>query len=157
MSAPAEVQVKIRSLREGDAEAIISIDALVTGVEKAGFWRGMLTLYEPEESASRPAMPSYLCEVAEAESRVIGFVVGDVQAWQFGMPRCARIVAICVHPDFRRAGVASLLARSLLETFRKMNLEVVQCLVRPGDPLGAFFASLGFSPSSWVTLEKPIG
>ncbi|MBI3448062.1 MAG: GNAT family N-acetyltransferase [Acidobacteria bacterium] len=156
MPAPAEVQVKIRPLREGDAEAIISIDALVTGVEKAGFWRGLLTLYEPEENAPRPAMSSYLCEVAESGSRVVGFVVGDVQAWQFGMPRCARIVAIGVHPDFRRAGVASLLARSLLETFRKMNLEIVQCLVRPGDPLGAFFASLGFAPSSWVTLEKPM-
>ena len=162
MPASADTQVRIRPLREADIEAIIAIDSLITGAEKAGFWRGLLTLYEPftegepEENAPRKAVPTYLCEVAETSSRVVGFILADVQAWQFGMPRCGRIVAIGVHPDHRRAGIASLLARDLLETFRKMNLPVVQCLVRPGDPLGEFFASLGFTPSSWLTLEKPL-
>jgi len=159
MSGNVERQVRIRPLREADIEAIIGIDSLIAGEEKAGFWRGLLKLYEPgapTEGGETPERITFLCLVAEAGPEVVGFVLGDVQAWQFGMPRCARIVAIGVHPGHRRAGVASLLARELLETFRKMNLPLVQCLVRPGDPLGDFFASLGFAPSTWLTLEKPV-
>ncbi len=164
--APSEAMgVNIRPLRAGDIEAIISIDAEITGEGKPGFWRGLLTIYEPEdpdEGAAAPGgeprgHPTYLCEVAEEGGEVIGFVLGDVQAWQFGIPRCGRIIAIGVRPSSRRAGVASRLARELLETFGKMNLPVVQCLVRSGDPLGAFFASMGFETSPWVTLEKRLG
>jgi len=157
-------------MRESDIEAIIGIDFLITGEQKAGFWRGLLTLYEPKAEAApgegepEPARcepprssPTYLCQVAEIEGRVAGCILGDVQAWHFGIPRCGRIIAIGVHPDHRRRRIASWLARDLLETFRKMNLPVVQCLVLPGDPLGEFFASLGFTPAPWLTLEKPIG
>src|SRR5206468_12089730 len=101
-------QVRIRPLREADIEAIIGIDALISGEEKAGFWRGLLKLYEPvasAEDAGAPERITFLCLVAEEGSRVVGFVLGDVQAWQFGMPRCARIVAIGVHPEHRRAGI----------------------------------------------------
>jgi len=168
MPATAETGVRIRPLRAADIEAIIAIDAMITGTAKAGFWRGLLSLYEPPVSDSEgdgalagrspsSEVQAYLCEVAESGTRVVGFILGDVQAWQFGMPRCGRIVAIGVHPDHRRSGVASLLAREMLESFRKMNLELVQCLVRPGDPLGEFFSSLGFAPSTWLSLEKRIG
>jgi ribosomal protein S18 acetylase RimI-like enzyme len=168
MPAPEEGRIRIRPLREADVEAIIEIDARISGEEKAGFWRGLLTLYEPggpageaEEDRPRepgPARPSptYLCEVAESGGRVVGFILGDVQPWQFGMPRCGRIIAVGVRPEERGSGVGSRLAREILEAFRKMDLDLVQCLVRPGDPLGAFFASLGFAPSSWLTLEKPL-
>lgn len=165
MTERAETEARIRPLKESDIEAIIAIDAVITGEEKSGFWRGLLTLYEPaaepaegeaaEEAAARPH-PTYLCEVAEAGGRVAGFILGDVQSWQFGIPRCGRIIAIGVHPDLRRSGIASRLAREMLETFRKMNLPLVQCLVRAGDPLGDFFGSLGFESSPWITLEKQI-
>ncbi len=162
MALSEETDLRIRPLRESDIETIISIDAEITGEGKPGFWRGLLTIYEPADPGEAPGgpeaaprgHPTYLCVVAEKGGEVIGFVLGDVQAWQFGIPRCGRIIAIGVRPASRRAGVASRLAREILETFRKMNLPVVQCLVRSGDPLGDFFASLGFAGSPWSTLEK---
>jgi ribosomal protein S18 acetylase RimI-like enzyme len=161
-----EAEVRIRPLREADIEMIIEIDAEISGEGKPGFWRGLLTVYEPEtpeeDRIDGPkeegrAHPTYLCEVAEKGGEVIGFVLGDVQAWQFGIPRCGRIIAIGVRPRHRGAEVASRLAREILEAFRKMNLPLVQCLVRTGDPLGDFFSSMGFVESSWVTLEKHLG
>ena len=83
--------------------------------------------------------------------------VPRIVPWQFGIHRCGRIIAIGVRPGHRRGGVASRLARELLEGFRKMNLPLVQCLVRKGDPLGAFFGSLGFETSPWETMEKRVG
>jgi ribosomal protein S18 acetylase RimI-like enzyme len=161
-------KLNIRPLREADIESIIAIDARITGEEKSGFWRGMLMVYDPaarmqsseqeggQADVKEATHPTYLCDVAESSGVVVGFILGDVQAWQFGIPRCGRIIAIGVHPDHRRSGVATKLARGLLETFKKMNLPVTQCLVRTGDPLGEFFRSLGFAPSPWETLERGV-
>jgi hypothetical protein len=43
-----EAEVRIRPLREADIEMIIEIDAEISGEGKPGFWRGLLTVYEPE-------------------------------------------------------------------------------------------------------------
>jgi ribosomal protein S18 acetylase RimI-like enzyme len=102
-------------------------------------------------------VPHHLCQVAEtadAKTRVVGFIIGDVQSWQFGLPRHGRIVAIGVDPDHARSGVATRLAEALLAVLRKMDLPFVQCLVRPGDTLGAFFGSLGFEEPEYRILEK---
>ena len=158
---------RTRPLKEQDIESIITIDALLTGgsgPDRAGFWRGLLSLYvEPTSGEPAVLQSPCLCEVAEAAGdqttppgAVAGFIIGDVQSWQFGIPRRGRIVAIGVHPSHGRSGVATLLAGSLLKTFRKMGLPFVHCLVRPGDPLGDFFRSLGFTASEFELLEKPL-
>jgi ribosomal protein S18 acetylase RimI-like enzyme len=158
---------RTRPLKEQDIESIIAIDALLTGgsgPDRAGFWRGLLSLYaEPTSGEPAVLQSPCLCAVAEAAGdqttppgAVAGFIIGDVQSWQFGIPRRGRIVAIGVHPSHRRSGVATLLAGSLLKTFRKMGLPFVHCLARPGDPLGDFFRSLGFTASEFELLEKPL-
>ena len=155
-----------RPLKEQDIESIIRIDALLTGSggpDRAGFWRGLLSIYSapPAEGIESVAPPQpQLCEVAQTTGpagmgpAVVGFIIGDVQSWQFGIPRHGRIVTIGVHPDHRRHGVASILAGSLLDTFRKMGLPFVHCLSRPGDQLGEFFGSVGFRKSEFEILEK---
>jgi GNAT superfamily N-acetyltransferase len=153
-------------MAEKDIEAIIAIDARLTGErgpDRAGFWRGLLTIQLPpvgeEGGAPPPAVPHHLCQVAEtadSAARVAGFIIGDVQSWQFGLPRHGRIVAIGVDPDHARSGVATLLAESLLGVLRRMGLPFVQCLVRPGDSLGAFFMSLGFTQPGFQILEKTL-
>ena len=154
---------RVRPMSEKDIEAIIAIDARLTGErgpERAGFWRGLLSIQlpgTPEGEAPPPPVPHHLCQVAEtadAKARVVGFIIGDVQAWQFGLPRHGRIVAIGVDPDHARSGVATRLAEALLGVLRKMDLPFVQCLVRPGDTLGAFFGSLGFEQPGYQILEK---
>lgn len=161
----------VRPLKESDIEAVISIDALVTGLSgqgRAGFWRGLLSIHagDPtgEGSGAEGIQPTlHPCEVAEVEDgegkaagRIVGFIIGDVQSWQFGIPRHGRIVTIGVDPAHARRGVATLLAESLLGSFRKMGLATVQCLTRPGDPLGDFFRSVGFERSEFDVLERDL-
>jgi len=155
-------QYRIRPLKEQDIESIIAIDAAVTGAtgpERAGFWRGLLSFYPAEAGETAPPQP-HLCMVAEIQAggqgRVAGFIIGDVQSWQFGLPRHGRIVTIGVHPEHRRQQVASLLVQALLDTFRKMGLPSVQCLSRPGDPLGVFFRAAGFGETTFEVLEKAL-
>lgn len=164
-------EYEVRPLKESDIEAVISIDALVTGLSgqgRAGFWRGLLSIYAGDpggvgSSAEGPQPTPHLCEVAVmtvgkgvAPGRIAGFIIGDVQSWQFGIPRHGRIVTIGVDPAHARRGVATLLADSLLGSFRKMGLSTVQCLTRPGDPLGDFFRSVGFERSEFDVLERDL-
>ena len=156
---------RVRPMSEKDIEAIIAIDARLTGErgpDRAGFWRGLLSIQLPgagEGETPPPTVPHHLCQVAETAAgspRVVGFIIGDVQSWQFGLPRHGRIVAIGVDPEHARSGVATMLAESLLSVLRRMGLPFVQCLVRPGDSLGAFFASLGFEQPGFQILEKEL-
>lgn len=161
----------VRPLKESDIEAVISIDALVTGLSgqgRAGFWRGLLSIHagDPagEDTGAEEIQPTWHpCEIAEVEygegeaaGRIVGFIIGDVQSWQFGIPRHGRIVTIGVDPAHARRGVATLMTESLLGSFRKMGLATVQCLARPGDPLGDFFRSVGFERSEFEVLERDL-
>jgi len=156
MSASTTSPVTIRSIQEGDVEAIIAIDAGITGTKKAGFWRGVLGTYVANGDEQPEGLSPSLCPVAELDGKVVGFMVGDIQSWQFGMPRRGRIVTIGVHPDYRRRGIASDLIRSLLATFERHGAATVQCPVQPGDPLRDFFLAHGFQTSPIVVLERKL-
>ena len=155
---------RVRPLKEMDIESIIAIDATITdkgGPDHAGFWRGLLTLHVPQEQDEPGRTESFtLCEVAEttdaSQPRVVGFAIGDIQSWQFGLPRHGRIVTVGVHPEHQRKGVATALAESLIASFRKMDLPFVHCLAEPGDPLAGFFKALDFAPADLRILEKSL-
>ena len=153
----------VRPMKERDIESIIAIDAVVTGSggpDRAGFWRGLLSIHAAAEEEGREEEPRApcLCEVAESSEGggIAGFIIGDVQSWQFGIPRHGRIVTIGVHPDHGRRGVATMLAGSLRKTFKKMGLPFVHCMVRPGDRLGEFFRAVGFESSTFEVLEQKL-
>jgi len=148
--------IEVRSLEERDIESVIRIVRAVTGEASEGFWRGMLRAYRMGEENLPDALSPSLCQVAVRDGGVIGFMIGDVQSWQFGIPRCGRIVAVGIHPDHRRTGAGRQLANAFFEQFRRLRVPVVQCMVRPGDPLGEFFASVGFEPGDWMTLTRPL-
>jgi ribosomal protein S18 acetylase RimI-like enzyme len=154
--------LNIRPVKESDIESIIALDSRLTGGgdHRAGFWRGLMALHVQPLEGEAPAVPFFLCHVAwitqPGESRLAGFIIGDIQSWQFGLPRHGRIVVLGVDPDLRRQGVATRLAESLLAVFRKMDLPFVHCLVEPGDPLEGLFGSLGFRAPGFRILEKSL-
>ena len=81
-------------------------------------------------------------------------MVGDIQSYQFGIPRCGRIVTIGVHPDFRRRDVGTRLIEAMFEVFRKFRVPLIQCLVRPQDSLRAFFRASGFQEVEFFAMER---
>ena len=143
-------ELVIRPVREDDVEAIIHLDARATGERKPGFWRGHLAPYLAAGDPAPESLIPELCLVAVMGEAVVGFVAGDVQSWQFGLPRSGRVVAIAVDPDRRRGGVGRALVARLLEQFRKMELHAVRCVVRPGDDLDRFFEGCGLGPSEFA-------
>ena len=148
--------VTVRAIRPGDVEAVIQIDGLISGERKAGFWRGMLGAYLAEEAGAPSELSPELCQVAEASGQVIGFMIGDIQSYQFGIPRCGRIVTIGVHPDHRRRDIGTHLIRAMFEVFRRFRVPFIQCLVRPDDPLRSFFGANGFREVEFFAMEREL-
>jgi len=149
-------EITVRAIRPGDVEAIIQLDSLISGEKKAGFWRGMLGVYLAREDEVPSEFSPDLCQVAEADHQVAGFMVGDIQSYQFGIPRCGRIVTVGVHPDFRRRDVGTRLMEAMVEVFRKFRVPLIQCLVRRDDPLRAFFRASGFHEVELLAMEKEL-
>jgi ribosomal protein S18 acetylase RimI-like enzyme len=156
MSTSTDKELLVRPIREGDVERIIQIDELVGSSRPASWWRGLLDLYADRDSDSSERLNHTLCQVAVKDGKILGFILGDIQAWQFGVERCGRVVAIGVDPAHSRRGVGSALLGALRTTFRARQLHLVQCLVRPGDPLHQFFSANGFGPSELEVLEQEL-
>lgn len=143
----------VRSIRQGDVAGILQVDRRVGGSRPEAAWRGLLEAYADPDFDDSERLNATLCQVALLEEKVVGFVIGDIQSWQFGIERCGRVVAIAVDPRHSREKIGTALLEALCDVFRARDLRVVQCLSHPELPLHAFFSARGFRRSDYEVLE----
>jgi len=145
--APATV-VSIRPVRPADLAQVIAIDSIVTGIEKAEYWRTIHRRYGDAERAGRRFL------VAEANGRVAGFVIGEVRDWEFGSPPCGWVFAIDVHPQFRLARLGTQLVSAMADWFRSEGVGTMRTiLARDNTLILSFFRSLGMTTGPFIPLE----
>ena len=70
--------VKIRTLKKEDLDAIVEIDEKVLGENRKNYWERKLELMNHKSSQ--------ISLVAEVEGKVVGFILGDISGWEFGVP-----------------------------------------------------------------------
>ena len=108
-------KVKIRVLDENDLDAVVGIDKRVVGKERRDFWKRKIAyagIYP------RPAL------VAEIEGKVVGFILGYVSGWEFGVPdTIGWIDTLGVDPAYQRRGIGKALFNELLEIFKRSGRE----------------------------------
>jgi len=140
--------VSIRSVRPADLAQVIAIDSIVTGLEKADYWRMIHRRYGDAERAGRRFL------VAEADGSVAGFVIGEVRDWEFGSPPCGWVFAIDVHPKFRLAGLGTQLVSAMADWFRAEGVDTMRTiLARDNTLILSFFRSLGMTTGPFIPLE----
>src|SRR4030067_2851183 len=104
-------EVKIRILDENDLDAVVHIDNRVLGKERRDFWKRKIAyagIYP------RPAL------IAEVDGKVVGFILGYVSGWEFGVPDTVGwIDTLGVDPAFQRRGIGRQLFNALIEIFKK--------------------------------------
>ena len=140
----------IRDATLSDLDAIISIDRHTSGMEKPAYWRETYDLYRGKREGG------YFL-VAESQNEVIGFIVGEIRAWEFGSPPCGWVFAIGVLGDHRLHGVGTSLLDGICERFRRAGISKVRTMVAPNrrDVL-AFFRSQGMMAGPYLELEKEL-
>jgi ribosomal protein S18 acetylase RimI-like enzyme len=157
--------VKIRVLDENDLDALVGIDKKVLGKERRDFWKRKIAyagIYP------RPAL------VAEVEGKVVGFILGYVSGWEFGVPDTVGwIDTLGVDPAYQRRGIGRALFKALIESFKRSGTEetpeakkveeqkagvnVVYTLTSWNDwDLLQFYHAMGFQKGEMLNLELKV-
>jgi ribosomal protein S18 acetylase RimI-like enzyme len=93
------------------------------------------------------------CIIAEEAGTVVGFIVGDIKEWSYGVERTGWIEIVGVSPEHMGKGIGKALGEALLGYFKKVGIKEVYTSVRwdSGD-LIEFFKSIGFDKSGFINL-----
>ncbi len=143
-------KVKIRTLKKEDLNAIVEIDQKVLGENRRNYWERKL------ESMNHQS--SQISLVAEMEGKVAGFILGDISGWEFGVPETIGwIDTLGVDPDHQKKGLATALARALIQNLRTLGVKTLYTLVSWNDwDLLQFFHAMGFSRGDMINLELKV-
>ena len=145
--------VEVGDLRASDLEDVIRIDSLHTGERKPGYWESVLGDFLGP-ATRRPSVGL----AARAESGMIGYLLGEVRAFEFGSEACGWVFAIGVDPEHLRSAVASRLLDEACIRFRELGVDRVRTMVRRNDvPVLSFFRTNGFVAGSFAQLELDLG
>ena len=145
-------QMSIRPLTLSDLDAIVEIDRKVLGKPRQDFWKKRMELI----SANRFPHSSL---VAELEEKVIGFILGEVSGWEFGVPdTIGWINTIGVDPGYQHRGVAKRLGEEFVKNVKSIGVSLVYTLVSWNDwDLLKFFRAMGFARGGdMINLELKI-
>jgi predicted N-acetyltransferase YhbS len=142
--------MKIRPLEKEDMEAIVEIDERVLGENRRSYWERKLELMN--NKASQVSL------VAEMEGKVVGFILGDVSGWEFGVPdTIGWIDTIGIDPVYQKRGLATALANEVIKNLKAIGVRAVYTLVSWNDwDLLQFFHAMGFTRGDMINLELKI-
>ena len=141
----------IRPVCRGDLNAVIEMDAMVTGIAKRDYWNSLYKRYADAVATGQHFL------VATSASEVIGFVIGEVRDWEFGSPPCGWVLAIDVRPDARLLGAATQLLQAICQCFKRAGVNKVRTLLsRENTLILSFFRSQGMMIAPFIPLEMDI-
>jgi GNAT superfamily N-acetyltransferase len=142
-------QITIDDVCLADIPQIIEIDSEITKIAKPELW---YSYYAP---AARSQPRWFL--VAHEDARVVGYILGEVRAWEFGSPPCGWIFAIGVSPDQRIGGIGTRLLDAMIERFRPTGVKTIRTMLHIDENvLMSFFRSQGLAAGPFIQLEASI-
>ncbi len=144
-------QTIIRNAMENDFDAVIALDFNSIKEEKTNYWRSIFDRYVTTHKND-----GYFL-VAETKGQVIGFIVGEVRAWEFGSPPCGWVFALSVASENRELGVGQLMLEAMCQRLKQSGVKTVRTMVDREDRLTlSFFRSQGMRTGRYIELEKSL-
>ncbi len=142
--------VRIRPLDELDLNGIVRIDEKITGIYRPDVWEQRVMFYTRRDPGAS--------QVAEADGRVVGFMLGDCRAGEFGLEEPSGwIERFGIDPDYRGKELGRKMFEAICAHFRKEGAGSVRTLVDRNDTaLTGFLKAIGFGDSPLVALERKI-
>jgi len=145
-------QLSVRAVVRADLDAVIDIDAAVTGLEKREYWQ---RVYRRYGIGARGERRWFL--VAVMDGQVVGFLIGEVRDCEFGSPPCGWVFVIDVDPRVRQAGIASQLLSTLNASLRRAGVRKLRTLLaRDNTLILSFFRSQGMMAAPLIPLELDV-
>ncbi len=150
MTSETGKQISIRNAVPGDMDIVIALD-VGQKEEKQAYWQGIFDHYVKRGRKDRIFL------VAEVDAAVVGFIVGEVRAWEFGSPPCGWVFALSVSPRFREMGIGKRMFDEICACLKKIGVATVRTMVDREDRLIlSYFRGMGFRSGRYIELEKQI-
>ncbi len=142
--------IRIRTATESDLPSVTALDGKITGLAKPDYWHALIRRY-----GGRKQERYFL--IAENDGGMLGFIMGEVRAWEFGSPPCGWVYAVNVEPDKRVAGIGTMLFEALCDRFRQNGVATVRTMLARDDTLiMSFFRSQGMMAGPYIELEAQL-
>ena len=139
---------KIRNATSEDLSLVIDLDEKNTGLSKPLYWEELF-----ERFGRREEERFFL--VAEKAGEFVGFIIGEIRAWEFGSPPCGWIFALGVDPEYRTCGIGTQLYETICKRFEVVGIRKVRTMLARSDHLNmSFFRSQGLRGGPFIQLEK---
>ncbi|RMG92296.1 MAG: GNAT family N-acetyltransferase [Candidatus Dadabacteria bacterium] len=146
------LEVTVRLMRPEDLDAVVAIDERITGNRRDEYYRHRFEVAGLKEAQINASL------VAEADGRIVGFLMGTLFFGEFGIPENSAVVdTLGVDPAFQDRGVGGALFDQFRANMRAAGVERIYTLVDWKDfGLLKFFGHMGFVPSQRLSLEYPV-
>jgi ribosomal protein S18 acetylase RimI-like enzyme len=148
--------VRVRRVQAADIPQVIGLDTRVTKLAKAEYWNDVFVRYGKRRLHERFFL------VAEnhadrANPRVLGFIIGEIRAWEFGSTPCGWVFALSVEPEMRLHSIGNAMLEAISREFKKAGVSKMRTMVaRDGRLPMLFFRSEGMMAGPYIQLEKDL-
>jgi len=140
-------EVIIRKLRAEDFGDIIELDKRVVGKDRASSW--------PQRVASHfKTYEPLLSHVAEAEGKIVGFIIGDIRGSEYALPLGGWVDIEGVDPAYQRQGIGRKLIEAFERECRRYGVKTRIMVQENDERILKFVRSLGFRRGQLIDFEK---
>ncbi|HEY5217765.1 MAG TPA: hypothetical protein VIJ17_12835, partial [Pseudolabrys sp.] len=94
-AANTDVAVRVRRVQVSDIPDVIALDTRVTKLAKAEYWNDVFRRYGKQRLRERFFLVA-MNGKDRADKRVLGFIIGEIRAWEFGSTPCGWVFALSV-------------------------------------------------------------
>jgi len=147
--------VQIRGVEAADLFKIIAIDQRVTGLAKHDYWHDVFGRFGQQQAKDGFFLVAE--SRGESDTCVVGFIIGEVRAWEFGSSPCGWVFALSVEPETRQLGVGEALFEAISTEFKKAGVSKMRTMVARDSRLPLlFFRGEGMTAGPYIQLEKDL-
>lgn len=140
----------IRGAKAPDVDSVTGIDARITDLSKPAYWADMFERYGNRENR-------FFLIAEDKSGTVIGFIIGEVRAWEFGSQPSGWVFAIGVDPETRLNKVGTTLFQAMCDCLAEAGVDTVRTMLARDDELNmTFFRSQGMMGGPFLQLEMPL-
>lgn len=146
----------VRRATVADLPHIVELDRRVTGIDKPDYWDDVFERYATRRLGERFLL---VAEIAGGTPRahIVGYIVGEVRAWEFGSEPCGWVFALAVDPDARLQGIGERLFGEIAQLCRSAGVRLMRTMVARDNQLHmAFFRSEGMRAGPYIQLEMEL-
>jgi ribosomal protein S18 acetylase RimI-like enzyme len=120
-------EIEVRPLRSEDFDNLVHLDSILLKSEKRrAYWEKKFAVF-------RLRHPN-LSLVAMHQDKLIGYIMGNISGWEFGIPAGTGWVEIMgVDPGYQRKGMARRMMDELMIQFQTLGIKTVYTMIRAKD------------------------